>query len=415
MRVQVNSDTQLLPWLQQIQAQQLAQQPYEYTPLVDIQAVSDIPGRSPLFESIVVFENYPLEVVQGIAGLELLEVSVTEQTHYPLTLFATAKDGLSFKVLYDAQRFSKGAIARLLGHLQTALSSMVAFPQETLAGISILPKAEAQQLLCYGNGDYKPLSNQCIPDAIAQYALNRPDATAIIFEGNRLSYGQLNLRVNQLSHYLQQTGIAAGTPIGICIERSIDMMVALLAILKIGCAYVPLDAAYPMARQQYVIEDAGLEWMLCHEATAHIFESIEQPLQLINLARQTTKISACATTYFKPTSTASTNLAYLIYTSGSTGKPKGVPITHQSLNNLLAAMASRLQIKSTDTLMAGGLTLAFDIAALELFLPLECGGGTLLLASPRNGSQQPPAHWPTSTAMGLIIMQGNACYPGECF
>lgn len=385
IRIKVEPNRETISWLRQIQAQQLAQQPYEYTPLVDIQAVSEVPRQSSLFESVVVFENYPLESAKGIAGLDLLDVSITEQTHYPLTLFAVAKECLEFKVLYDVQRFSEGAIARLLGHLQVALSSIVDAPHATIESLSILSEQERQQLLAYGNGPETKLSKRCVQDAIAQKAIKTPDATAIIFEGEKTTYQQLNVRANQLAHYLKQRGIAPGTLIGLCVERSVEMIVGLLGILKAGCAYVPLDPTYPTARLQYAVEDAGITWVVCHDSTAHTLKLGES--KQINVSELEEVIATCPTTDLGPTA-APTNLAYLIYTSGSTGKPKGVPITHQSLNNLLAAMASRLWIKPRDTLMAVT-TFAFDIAALELFLPLISGASLLLTSqeTARNAHQ----------------------------
>jgi len=386
MRVAIEPASALVPWLHTIQAQQLAQQPYEYTPLVEIQTVSEIPRQSPLFESVVVFENYPLESTRGIGGLELIDVSITEQTHYPLALFAVTTETLDFKVLYDTQRFSAPAIARLFSHLHTALATMVAAPQVDLGNVNILSSAEQQQLLTYGSGPDVPVSLRSVQDAIAQQAHQNPDATALIVEGETTSYQQLNTRANQLSHYLRQQGIASGTPIGLCVERSVDMVVSLLAILKAGCAYVPLDPTYPAVRLQYAIADAGIEWIICHEATKQVIAVEESSLQQINLSQCAEAIAAQPTSASKSlpesflTSTATPQtLAYLIYTSGSTGNPKGVPITHRSLSNLLGAMATRLQIKPTDTVMAVT-TLAFDIAALELFLPL-ISGACLLLAS----------------------------------
>ncbi|MEM9087123.1 MAG: amino acid adenylation domain-containing protein [Cyanobacteria bacterium P01_F01_bin.53] len=383
MRVSVEPESELIPWLQTIQAQQLAQQPYEYTPLVDIQSVSEIPRQFPLFESVIVFENYPLESAKGISGLDILDVSITEQTHYPLALFAVATDTLAFKALYDKQRFSAPAIARLFSHLHTTLATMMVAPQRNLGGVSILSSAEQQQLLVYGNGPDVSVSPYSVQGAITQQAKQNPDATAVIVKGETTSYQQLNIRANQLAHYLKQQGIASGTPIGLCVERSIDMVVSLLAILKAGCAYVPLDPTYPAARLQYAVADAGIEWIICHDVTMQVIDVEEKSLQQINLSqinlRQCVELIASqptSETEFTPTPDS---LAYLIYTSGSTGNPKGVPITHRSLSNLLGAMATHLQVKPTDTFMAVT-TLAFDIAALELFLPL-ISGACLLLAS----------------------------------
>ncbi|MEL7224188.1 MAG: amino acid adenylation domain-containing protein, partial [Cyanobacteria bacterium J06576_12] len=356
--------------------QQLTQQPYEYTPLVDIQAVSNIPRQSPLFESVVVFENYPLELAEGLGGLDLLDVAITEQTHYPLTLFATASETLNFKMLYDTQRFEVGAIARLLGHLHSTLVAIVANAQQSISNISILSASEQKQLFDYGKGTSVKVSDQCIKDAVAQHAHANPAATALLFEGDAISYSQLDSRANQLAHYLRQQGIESNTVIGLCAERSVEMVIALLAILKLGCAYVPLDPTHPVARLQYVVEDAGISWLICHAATAQIVKSGE--VQQIDISQAANAIAAQPISELD-VAVAPTDLAYLIYTSGSTGKPKGVPITHQSLNNLLAAMTTRLQVTPADTLMAVT-TFAFDIAALELFLPLV-SGACLLLAS----------------------------------
>ncbi|MEM9161535.1 MAG: amino acid adenylation domain-containing protein [Cyanobacteria bacterium P01_F01_bin.4] len=400
MRVEVASDSELIPWLQQIQAQQLAIQPYEYTPLVDIQAVSDIPRGLPLFESIVVFENYPIEPRQGIGELNLLDVTVHEQTHYPLTLFAVATETLNFKALYDQQRFSEAAIERLLGHFQTVLSTMLQLSEGTLRDLSILSPAERQQLLEYGQAFTNRAPEQCVHAAIANQATQAPDATAIIFNGDSLSYSQLNQQANQLAHYLQQQGIVPGSLIGVCLRRSIDMVITLLAILKAGCTYVPLDPTYPAARLGYATEDADLSWIICETATHSI---LNLDIQQIDLNRIASKVASQPATDFTE-NTDLESLAYLIYTSGSTGKPKGVPILHRSLSNLLGAMARRLHIKPTDTLMAVT-TLAFDIAALELFLPLVTGA-RLLLASDemiRDGHQL-IAHL---DAYGVDIMQAT--------
>ncbi|MEM6451447.1 MAG: amino acid adenylation domain-containing protein [Cyanobacteria bacterium P01_D01_bin.105] len=407
MRVKLEGG--LIPGLQSIQTQQLEQQPYEYTPLIEIQSESDIPRQSPLFESIVVFENYPIESDQAVEGLDILNVEIIEQTHYPLTLFAVITDTLKFRVFYHAQRFPKGAIARLTHHLHTVLAEMVAASSQlSLENLSILSNAERQKILKFGQGPTvrtaeadrlrsNHVHDHCVHELIARQAQTTPQATALIFEGHALTYEQLNNQANQLAHYLlerllkglleelpkeqafagHQNTPNQNTPIGICIERSVDMMVALLAILKAGCAYVPLDPTYPAARLQYIIEDAGITNLICHEATANVVS--QESLSLINISQANAEINAQSTSD-PNTDNNLNNLAYLIYTSGSTGKPKGVPITHRSLANLLGSMATRLHITATDTLMAVT-TLSFDITALELFLPLTTGACLLLASS----------------------------------
>ena len=387
-------------WLWHVQNQQLEQQPYEYTPLVDIQAVSDIPRQSPLFESVVVFENYPLESAQGIAGLALSDVSISEQTHYPLTLYATVGETLSFKLLYDAQRFSERSISRLFGHFQAVMLGIVKSNQkrELTECFSILSEVEKQQLLSFGQGSVaaqpERMVLEVVSDVIAQQAEQTPTAVALTYvlessADESLTYHQLNVRANQLEHNLRkQANLSESTRVGICSDRSVDMVIALLAILKSGCAYVPLDPHFPYARLDYAVEDADIRWLICHDATSHVFENIGQnQLQQINVSQVANEISTQPT--FNPEITVEADsLAYLIYTSGSTGQPKGVPITHKNLSNLLQAMANRLQVSKADTLMAVT-TLAFDIAALELFLPLISGARLLLTSqeSTRNAQQ----------------------------
>ncbi|MEM6252544.1 MAG: amino acid adenylation domain-containing protein [Cyanobacteria bacterium P01_D01_bin.156] len=401
MVVRADANQVLLPWLQEIQAQQLAIQSYDHTPLVEIQAVSNLSKTLPLFETVVVFENYPIQSRQKTGDLELTDVSIAEQTNYPLALFAVATDTLQLKLLYDSGRFSEAAINRLVGHLQTALKEMVQERTYNIEDISLLSSIEKEQLLEYGCSLSDRTPEQSIHAAFSHQVSQTPDATAIIFNGESISYDILNKRANQLAHYLQQQGIVSGSLIGICTKRSIDMVVALLAILKAGCAYVPLDPMYPTARLRHATEDAGIEWVISHESTVSVVTELD--VKPINLNQVATTLANLST--IEPAKQHDLDaLAYVIYTSGSTGKPKGVAIQHHSLSNLLGAMARRLHIKASDTLMSVT-TLAFDIAALELFLPL-ISGARLLLASDEmvRDSHQLIAHL---DAYGIDIMQAT--------
>ncbi|MEO0539237.1 MAG: amino acid adenylation domain-containing protein [Cyanobacteria bacterium P01_A01_bin.105] len=408
MRVEATSQQTVVEYLQQIQSQQLAQQPYEYASLVDVQSVSDIPQGMPLFESVVVFENYPLAPKQTLSGLEVADVAITEQTHYPLTLFASAAETFELKALYDQQRLTESSVKRLLGHLQVVLATMVSQPNGLIQRISPLTQAEQQQLFELGSAVTDRLPEQCVHHAIAQQAAATPDATAVIFDGESLSYGELECRANQWAQALEQRGITPGSVIGLCIQRSLEMVVALLAILKAGCAYVPLDPTYPTARLRYIVEHAELSQVLCHNKTQAIAFGAE--IETIKLAQLEADGSTRTLphTFVTPSMPEPSNeldrLAYLIYTSGSTGQPKGVPIQHRSLSNLIGAMARRLHVKSSDTLMAVT-TLSFDIAALELLLPLVSGARLLLVSDDmvRDGHQM-IAH---IDAYGVDIMQAT--------
>ncbi|MEL6880233.1 MAG: amino acid adenylation domain-containing protein, partial [Cyanobacteria bacterium J06607_10] len=330
----------------------------------------------------------------------------TEQTHYPLTLFAVATDTVEFKLIYNTQQFSHQTILQILGHLRTALTEMVTHPQQSVNHLSILSEEERGQLLSFGLGPTVGSAQLPVQVAIAQQATSTPQATALIFEGQSLTYAQLNNQANQLARYLQQR-ISPGELVGLCVERSVDMIVSLLAILKAGCAYVPLDPSYPIARLQYTLEHAGVGEVICHKTTQHLFSGTafvkEHGFEILNLddAREVIETQPISS----PTTAAQSDTpAYVIYTSGSTGNPKGVSITHQNLSNLLSSMATRLRIQPSDTLMAVT-TLAFDIAGLELFLPL-ISGAKLLLASQEvtRNSHQLIAYLDT---FGVDIMQAT--------
>ncbi|MEM9505278.1 MAG: condensation domain-containing protein, partial [Cyanobacteria bacterium P01_E01_bin.43] len=221
LRVSLAPDQPIHAWLQQLQDQQLEQQPYEYTPLVQIHGSSDIPRSWPLFESVVVFENYPVEpaLKRGVHDLAIEDVSTAEQTNYPLTLFAIADRALELKVQYDCDRFTATAIERLLGHLETVLAGFVAHPQSALGQIPLLTPTEQQQLITW-NQTEQPIPDRCVHELIADQATVNPNATALIFEDTVLSYQELDQRANQLAYYLMQQGVQRGDRVALCLERS---------------------------------------------------------------------------------------------------------------------------------------------------------------------------------------------------
>ena len=377
LRVSLAPEQSVQKWLQQLQTQQLDQQPYEYTPLVQIHGSSDIPRSLPLFESVVVFENYPVEpaLKRGVHDLAIEDVSIVEQTNYPLTLFAIADRTLDFKVQYDGERFTAAAIGRLLGHLETVLAGFVTHPQSALGQIPLLTPTEQQQLIVW-NQTEQPIPNRCVHELIAEQAQVTPNAKALIFEEIALSYQELDQRANQLAYHLVQQGVQPGDRVALCLNRSAELVVTLLAILKAGAIYVPLDPTYPVERLRFILKDAQVSLLITAQAAAQAIPQTAVPT--LDLTRAAAAI-ALAPLPPDPHAPTPDDLAYLIYTSGSTGTPKGVPIQHQSLTNLLTSMAQAPGMTAQDTLLAVT-TPAFDIAALELFLPLTVGG-TLVIAS----------------------------------
>jgi amino acid adenylation domain-containing protein len=417
VRVQINPQQPLLSWLDGLQAQQVERQQYEYSPLVEIQRMSAVPRTAPLFESLVVFENYPVEssLQQPLDYLEIGKVQIFEQTNYPLNFYAIAGSTLSLKILYDSGRFESASITRMLNHCQTLLESIIEHPEQCLWELPLLTKAERDRLLAF-NQIPKSQIEQCIHQLFEAQVEQTPDAIAAVFEEEQITYRALNRRANQLARALRKLGVGPETLVGICVERSLEMIVGLLGILKAGGAYVPLDPTYPKERLALMLEDADVSVLLTQEKL--IADLPQLNARIICLDRD-----GCALAQEPdrnlPHRVNPDNLAYVIYTSGSTGQPKGVQILHKALVNFLTAMSKAPGLTQNDILLAVT-TLSFDIAGLELYLPLIVGarsvivsrevaadGGQLLEQLNTSGAtvmQATPATWRLLLASGW---QGN--------
>ncbi len=379
VRVNVDANTALLPWLEQLQAQLVEMRQYEYSPLVEIQGWSEVPRGLPLFESIVVFENYPVDRVlrESKVNIEIQNVTAFDRTNYPLTAIAIPGSELEFKISYDRNRFDCATITRMLGHFQTLLEGMATNPKSLLKDLPLLTKGEEHQLLIEWNDTQAEYSHEkCIHQLFEEQVERTPDAVAVVFEDEQLTYRELNQRANQIAHYLRRLGVEPEVLVGICMERSPLMLVGLLGILKAGGAYVPLDPAYPGDRSCFMLEDAKVSVLLTESKL--VTSLPEYPGKLICLDADWGEIvreNPC-----NPTNEAtSENLAYAIYTSGSTGQPKGVEILHGALLNFLSAMRLNPGLCQTDILLSVT-TLSFDIAALELYLPLIVGARLVLVS-----------------------------------
>jgi amino acid adenylation domain-containing protein/non-ribosomal peptide synthase protein (TIGR01720 family) len=390
VRVQIESDRSILSWLQQFQSQQAEARQYEYTPLVQIQQWSEIPANTPLFESIVVFENYPIDpnIEQGKGNLAIRRVQVSEQTNYPLTVIVRPDAELEITFLYDCDRFDVDTIARMVGHLQTLLEGMVANPDRCLWELPLLTPAEQHQLLVEWNDTNVAYSQDIFLHHLFESQVERnPDSIAVVYEDQKLTYRELNERANQLAHYLQSLGVAPDVLVGICVERSIEMVVGLLAILKAGGAYLPLDPSYPPDRLAFMLEDAQVPVLLTMARQQN--ELLAQGAKVVYLDRDADLISQQPLD--NPISEVTANhLAYVIYTSGSTGKPKGVLINHANVVRLFAATQSWYHFNELDvwTLFH---SYAFDFSVWEIWGALLYGGR--LVVVPYWSSRSPEAFY----------------------
>ena len=341
-------------------------------------------SHTPLFQVMFVLQN----AVQSNLELpdltwESLEIEATT-TKFDLTLLIEETETeLKACWEYSTDLFNPDTISRMTGHFQTLLSGIVANPQRSITQLPLLTTQE-QKLLTQWNAteaDY-PL-DKCIHQLFETQAAKTPDAVAVVFEDSRLTYQELNSKVNRLAHYLQQNGIKSEILVGICLERSLEMAIALLAILKAGGAYIPLDPSYPPERLQFMVEDSNLSILLTQEK---LFDLIpNSSAKIICLDREWENIDRNPAINLVNTVTPD-NLAYVIYTSGSTGKPKGVMIPHRALTNHMQWMQHELPLNSADKVLQKT-PFSFDASVWEFYAPL-LAGGTLVLAKP-DGHQEP--------------------------
>ncbi|HEY9653443.1 MAG TPA: condensation domain-containing protein, partial [Coleofasciculaceae cyanobacterium] len=445
VRVTIDAEQSLLTWLQQLQTQLVEMRQYEYSPLIEVQGWSEVPRGVPLFESLVVFENYPVDraVLERQTNLEIQINSSFDNTNYPLTVTVLPGLKLAIAISYDRRRFDGATITRMLGHFQTLLQGMTTAPEIPLKELPLLTEAEKHQLLVEWNKTWAEYpQNQCIHQLFEAQVEKTPDAVAVVFEDKQLTYRQLNQQANQLAHYLQKLGVGPEVLVGICIERSLEMIVGLLGILKAGGAYVPLDPAYPQERLAFMLENAQVSILLTQQnswqvepssldvapfsvdsefrhginSTAHSSSPLKWTKRLVDSGISPLKRTLAVSQGFKPladdrlnatsesnfpaliaiylekdweviaqesdenpiTNVTAENLAYVIYTSGSTGKPKGVMIQHNSLVNAYFAWEEAYQLRAAPTCHLQMASFSFDVFAGDLVRAL-CSGGTLVL------------------------------------
>jgi amino acid adenylation domain-containing protein len=382
LRICVSPEAALIPWLQALQAQQAELRQYEYSPLVAVQGWSDVPRGKPLFESILVFESYPAgdALPAALRGLELREVFSVERTNYPLDILIVPGDTLTLKMLYDGQRFDRATIRRMLGHFQTLLQSMLEQPEQQLGQLNILTPAERRELVIARNATEAVYPReQCYHQLFEAQAARTPDAIAAVFGAQQLRYQQLDRRANQLAHHLRACGVGPGVVVGICAERSLEMIVALLGIFKAGGAFLPLDPAFPAARSQFMLEDAQARVLLTQRRL--LPQLPERRPQTLCLDAGLDWLDAQPTTPVRARVDGD-HLAYVIYTSGSTGRPKGVLIPHRGLvNYLIWALEAYTVAEGCGAPVHS--SIAADAIFPSLFAPLLIGASVVFLPESR--------------------------------
>jgi amino acid adenylation domain-containing protein len=330
-------------------------------------------SRSPLFQVTMVLHNVSPGARQLSTDLKMGSIGGGESSisKFDLTLsLAETGEGLKALVEYNADLFEAATIQRMLTHFGVLLEGIVADPDQHLSRFSLLTAEERQQLLVDWNqtaADYP--HHMCIHQLFEEQAARTPEATAVVCGDQRVSYAELNRRANELAHYLRSQAVGPDVVVGVCMERSIEMVVALLSILKAGGAYLPLDPSYPQARLSFMLEDAGVPVLLTQARLAEILPQTTATVMRVDADWERAHLLSAEN---PATDVSSANLAYVIYTSGSTGQPKGVEVQHDGLINLVTWHQRQYKVTSADraTQLAGP---SFDASVWELWPYLAVG------------------------------------------
>jgi len=352
-------------------------------------------SHTPLFQVTFALQHTPMSAVE-LSGLTLQPLENDSGTaKFDLSLLMEETETkLQGSFVYNTDLFDAATITRMAEHFQTLLVGIVANPEQRVAELPLLTTTEQYQLLVEWNHtqvEY-PL-DQSIYQLFEAQVERTPDAIAVVFADQQLTYQELNARANKLAHYLQALGVAPDVLVGICMERSLEMVVGMLGTLKAGGAYVPLEPTYPQERLVFMIEDACVSVLLTQERLVDLLP--KRQAQIVCLDRDWEAIAQESDR--NPTSKVSSDhLAYAIYTSGSTGKPKGVAIPHRAICNHMFWMQAEFPLTQSDCVLQKT-PFSFDASVWEFYAPL-LAGGRLILA-------QPGGHQDSAYLLKLIAQQ----------
>ncbi|ELP56284.1 tubC protein [Microcystis aeruginosa TAIHU98] len=377
------------------QVQEVTQDAYEHQDLPFEMLVEELQlerklDRNPLVQVMFALQNAANET-WNLPGLTIEEMSwELEPARFDLEVhLSEVNDGIAGFCCYNIDLFDDAMIARLLEHFQNLLRAIIVNPQESVSLLPLLSEPEQKQLLVDWNqtqADYP--QDLCIHQLFEAQVERTPEAIAVVFEEQSLTYSELNCLANQLAHYLQKLGVKPDELVGICLERSLDMIVGLLAILKVGGAYVPIDPDYPQERISFMLQDTQVKVILTCESLQtslpnhqSIVVCLDKDWQQINQASQENLNSTVS----------ADNLAYIIYTSGSTGTPKGVAVTHRSVNRLLFGV-NYVHLDATQRFLQMA-PIAFDASTFEIWGALLHGGRCVIFTE----------NIPTSTSLQNAI------------
>ena len=381
VRVRLSEDTPVLTILKDLRSQWLALRAVENTPLAFVKSHSQVAASQPLFETLLVFEKYRLDdAMRSLGGTwSNRRVELHELTNFPVTLAAYDGLNLSFKIEFDRRRITEEAVQRMLGHLRCLLEGIAAEPNRTVGDLELLNTDEERTLVVGFNQHEQPHRDPQIPldgratlhELFEDQVRQQPHRVAVTCDGISLTYSEMNRQANRLAHRLIHLGVGPDSLVGLSLERSSNLIIAILAVLKAGAAYVPIDLAYPAERLSFIVDDAQATVLVTETKLASSLPSTTA--KVICLDEPAAEENGSKLDVNPSTGARADNLAYVIYTSGTTGKPKGTLITHRNVVRLFASTEHWFRFNHTDvwTLFHSS---AFDFSVWEIWGALLYGG-----------------------------------------
>ncbi|MFJ2900733.1 amino acid adenylation domain-containing protein, partial [Streptomyces sp. NPDC087218] len=430
VRVRVRPGDSLSGLFAAVQDEQARLMPHQHVRLADVQRLA---GHGELFDSIAVFENYPIDALDlgsGDGRLRVTGVDGGDTTHYPLTLIAVPGDRLQLRLGHRPGVVDRDRAERILAALLSVLDAVVADPDRPVGRIDLLPPAERHQVLEAWNDTAAPVPAGTLADAFRQQAARTPDSVAVTFRGTGLSYAELDERSNRLARLLIGRGAAPEQFVAVALPRSADLLVAVLAVLKSGAAYLPVDPGYPAERIEFLLRDAAPVLVLTTAEVAAGLPETGMPRLLLDGEDITAELDSlpadAPTDADRVAPLRPANSAYVIYTSGSTGRPKGVVVSHESVVALAAWAATEIGPERLSRVLFAT-SLNFDVSVFEVFGPLLSGGsvevvrdvlalteapydtwsGSLISAVP-SALDQLLAHGGLGVRADLVVLAGEA-------
>ncbi len=386
VRVAIAREKRLLPWLNQLQREQLAREKFSFSPLVSILGWSDIPSGNRLFESIIIIDNYPAEkaLAKAYDDLSLEELNSYEHTNFPLTVSVQPDDEIKMSITYDDTFFDRSTTARMLNHFHNVVEGMALNPKCRLGEIKLLSQLEEQMhVRIWNDTSVADPSLPCLHQTFENHVEHYPDVAAVRFVGDStlglepeaLTYRQLNQRANHIAKCLRDYGVGRESMVGVCLPRCADLVASMLAVWKVGACYVPLDPTTPYDRLAFTMQDSSMTTMVTCEAAIDALPSFELSFLNVIVLDEESLVGEAA----NPNLAVSPDQAlYAIFTSGSTGKPKGVVVSHKAAASLSREQRHQYGVNPGERQLQF-YTCSFDGSIWEMLMALG-SAGTLVMA-----------------------------------